>query len=147
MPEALDGLVDFIGYPIGFSLNAVVVDPGIVGLLDFVGYPTSVPVLSPAVVSNPAFIGLLDFVGYPVETAGITTQQTGKGKGYFGRILNQYIYAQEMQRSILQDQKSNFQQQEVVALVNRVAEQWHDFQTDLAKARDNAIFATLLAEV
>lgn len=123
---------------------------GIDGILDFVGYPTgtaggNIPSPPPAVI--PGFYGLLDFVGYPVGSLGGAIPAKGKGKGYFGRILNQYIYAQEMQRSILQDQKSNFQQQAVVALVNRVAEQWHDFQTDLAKARDNAIFATLLAEV
>lgn len=92
------------------------------------------------------FDGLLDFVGYPVGAPAYAVPTGGGPIGLSTRLLYAYILEQQS-RSVLDGAKENQQQRQLVLFARRVEENWMEYQRQLARQRDNSIFATLLAEI
>lgn len=119
---------------------------GIQGLLDFVGYPVSDPQNVGAPQVPVGFYGLLDFTGIPYGDPN-NVPTTGKANGVGGRHLVRYILAQQEHQSLLDHARRNAQQEALSLFQARVEGQWLEYQRELARQRDNTIFAALLAEV
>lgn len=114
---------------------------GLLGGFDFTGIPVGAP---PAIVSpTGGFRGLLDFTGipygFPVQTAPSASNQAA------ARRFHRYVVLHQTYRSILDH--SRMTEVAHLALVNRIANQWNEYQAQLARSREIAIFATLLSEV
>lgn len=138
----LEAGLDFYGYPIAAPPPVVNPGGGLEAGVDFYGYPIGVP---PPVPSLPAsYHGLLDFAGYPVGVPAPVS--AGRGHAYAGAKRRiHYLLTQQRYQTILDQAKIT--DEVYSALINRVTNQWAEYQYEMARHNDNTILAALLSEL
>jgi len=90
-----------------------------------------------------------DGVGYDaaIPYDGQSSGKVPKAYGADTRLLNYILIEEARRRSLLDGSTVRHEQLQVAQLVNRVANQWAAFEMEMARQKDNMIFAALLAEV
>jgi len=115
---------------------------GLFGGGDFTGIQMGVP--PEAIAAVGGYQGLLDFIGIPYGLPSQITPSAGN-QAAARRRFYRHVVMHQTYRSILDH--SRMTEVAHLALVNRIANQWNEYQAQLARSREIAIFATLLSEV
>ncbi len=124
MPEGFFGFLDFTGLPTGQELEEEVPPPvGFCGLLDYTGVPCGAP--------------------DPARKVGNAWGAGKKPNHVHIRAMAEAIH----QRTLLDAQVRNQQQEVLAALTRRVLRQHLEFEEQLFKFKRNIVSAVLLSEL
>ncbi len=89
MSSGLDGLLDFVGYPVGEGTPAPppAIPVGFLGLLDFVGYPVGVGVGGAVRRGNVWAAGIRNVLSYMLEQERARRVMEALAQRVMGRLL------------------------------------------------------------
>ncbi len=107
MPEAFDGFVDFVGYPVAQQQPEpeAAESTGIVGFIDFTGIPVAQSVAVEAPVVPPGCLGFIDFTGIPCGQPPVarTVGNVVAAGRKFPRALMHAMLQAERSRSLIEE--------------------------------------------